>query len=122
MGKLKLTSKKCPGCTQFYQPKDSGARIAIRFRIAGSDMEYCPSCSARERFKLEVWLASEKKQMRTVPQFNTKTKKRTLVILTDPQDYRDDPKSEIDQVEHVGEDGLLIAPSQADVQRFSKPD
>lgn len=125
MGAFKPTFKKCPGCNQFSLPtKDSKSRVGLRFRIAGKDVEYCESCSARERFKLQQWLMTENKSIRTVPMFDPKTRRRTLVVLTDPQDYVEDPNASTEGPNQntVGEEGLLLAPSAEDVAKLSKPD
>lgn len=119
MGKLKAHFKKCPGCNDFYESKNSSARVALKFRVAGKDLDFCPSCTARERFKLDQWLSTENKKMRSIPLYDPKTGRRTLVILTDPTDYQQEQSQ---GEEHVGEEGLLLAPTQADIERHTKPE
>ena len=110
MGKHKALFKQCPGCTEFYDPKEGATKVAIRFRIVGKDMAFCASCIARERYKLEAWLAENKKTMRTEPKYDHATGRRTLILITDPQDYTETPMPEGEK--RVGDDGLLLAPTQ----------
>ena len=75
-------------CASLFNPRDSGARVAVRFRILGQDLALCPECEGRKRFETVSWLSKEDKELRTVPQYDPRTKRRTLVILTDPDDYK----------------------------------
>lgn len=89
MGKLKTLASRCPGCLTYYEPKESRDRVAVRVRVAGRDLAFCPSCLAGERYKLEQWLVSQNKSIRSLPLFDPRTKRKTLVILTDTKDYED---------------------------------
>jgi hypothetical protein len=92
MGKLTASSRQCPDCLQFHPVNNSKAHVTVRFKIGGLIKEFCPSCTALHRFQLAEWLMKEDKEIRTIPEFNIKTKRRVLVVLTDPADYEgEDP-------------------------------
>ena len=76
--------------------------------MIGHDLEFCRACTARSRFELDVWLAKTGNTLRTLPQYDTKARRHSLVLLTDPADYT---------TESVGGSSALVTPSGAPAPR-----